>query len=132
MNQSQDDFTSLHIASSSSHQLDEYEAILSGKTTRSGKLAATNQSGKSVCDDETYVPVNFIAPEIYAMIAAWEACELEGHETGDSSTFACARSEDVCDPTRCIANSAPPKRFYLSFWRRITLRMLEHARKSIL
>ncbi len=126
---SQDDFTCLHVASSSSHQLDDYGVILSGKTTRSEKTAVTTRSEKTVCNDETYVPINFIKPEIYAMIAAWEACELKGLETGESAFD--ARSEDVCEPMRCMSNSAPPKRFYRSFWRRITQRMLEHSRKSI-
>ena len=125
-NQTQDDFTCLHIAisnhSSSSHHLVEPDSFFEA-----------NRSEKRPCGDEAYVQVNFISPEVYALIAAWEACQFnpkESEEAAESTLH--AHSESLYEPSRCIPTSAPPKRFYLSFWRSVTRRMLEHTRKSIL
>ena len=128
--QTQDDFDCLHIAiskhSSSTHTLVDHDAVLSGKAAKS------TGSEKSTCNDEAYVPVNFIEPEVYAMIAAWEACELKGRASEASSECSLdARQDAVCEPSRCVSITAPPKRFYRAFWRSTTRRMLEQARKSI-
>ena len=125
-NQTQDDFTCLHIAisnhSSSSHQPVDPDSFFQA-----------SRSEKRPCGDQAYVPVNVIKPEVYALIAAWEACQsdpMESEEAAESTLH--AHSESMYEPSRCIPTSAPPKRFYLSFWRSVTRRMLEHTRKSIL
>jgi hypothetical protein len=126
-NQTQDDFASLHAAINnhiSSHQLVDRESVLpSNKATRHEKCV----------DEETYTPVNFIKAEVYALIAGWEACKSNPEESEEASEFTRdSPSEDLYEPSRHIPSSAPPKRFYRTFWRSVTRRMLEHARKSVI
>ncbi len=105
--QTQNDFAFLHA------KLDELDA----ESGRGDELMKT-------CDVEAYVPVNCIKPEVYAMIAAWEACELsrvkvDDREGGDTI--------DICETWHCSTSSAPPKRYYLTFWRSVTRRILNHC-----
>ena len=125
----QDDFTCLNVAiannSSSSHALGDYEEAI----PRSCK---TNRPEKRPCCDETYVPVNFINNEVYALIAAWEASEFKREESGEAADSALDADRDALyEPLRCRPTIAPPKRFYRTFWKSITRRTLENARKSV-
>jgi hypothetical protein len=129
----QDDFSCLQLTSSthssSPVELVDHEAILSGKSTRS------DNSDKLASNHEAYVPVNFIKPEVYAMIAAWEASALKRKESDAASVPKIkieTRDGDMYEPMRCIPASTPPKRFHRTFWRSITRRVLEHDRKSII
>jgi hypothetical protein len=105
--QTQNDFAFLHA------KLDELDA----ESVRGDELMKT-------CDVEAYAPVNCIKPEVYAMIAAWEACELlprmklVDKESGDTLI-------DICET--CSTSCAPPKRYYLTFWRSVTRRILNHC-----
>ena len=84
------------------------------------------------------------------MIRAWELAEMKRLEeqeapgtlggltvpttvsistTSEASTMS---FHEVFEPMRCIPNRTPPKRFYRTFWRSISWRVLEHERKAVI
>ena len=65
--QTQNDFYSLHAANW--HHAGT-------KTLDDSDLVSSSGDAHMESCDEAYVPVNFIKPEVYAIIAAWEAFEL--------------------------------------------------------
>ncbi len=70
---------------------------------------------------QAYVPVNFIPPEAYALIAAWEA--------SNSTTAGLADHMDIEYASAPVAQDidndlAPPKRFSRTFWRSVSRRIL--------
>jgi hypothetical protein len=102
---------------------------------------AFSRSGSSISeiaammDQDAYVPVNYIGPEAYALLAAAEASaarhaaaaesgvmELDVNSQG--STLQSALDE-MYDPERVLTIMAPPKRFYRTFWLSVSLRLLE-------
>ena len=97
----------------------------------------TKQS--NCCEDDDYVPVNFISDEVRAMIKAWELArqkELELQEASGATIImdghAASQSPEIHEPIRYITDGAPPKRFYRTFWRSIARRVLEHDRKAVI
>ncbi len=87
---------------------------------------------KSDTDTEwkDYVPVNCISDEAYAFLAAYEARMTLRVPVKDDCKSLDTRDLDTLkmyDPERILPNSAPPKRFFRTFWRSITLRMLDLA-----
>ena len=97
--------------------------------------AASYPAGKR-CVDDDYVPVNFIKAEVYAMIAAWEASSMKYSDESASNVMpdvqSCCQDFGIYEPIRCTPNFAPPKRFYRTFWRSITRKMLrQHLKNSI-
>ncbi len=101
----QDDFRSLEIV-----EPVEDAAIL--RDADRDNLTAPKQSRT-----EDYVPTNDIDPEIFALLAAWEAYCLD-HPQSSAST-------PVYEPYRPLSSSDPPKRFYRTFWRGITKRLIK-------
>ncbi len=95
----------------------------------------------SACDEEIYRPVNFIPDEVYELIRNWErayhtqqesAHAVDSMETESSLTGAQA-SESVYEPMRCVpVSEPPPKRFFRTFWRSVTRRIVELEKKSTL
>ena len=94
---------------------------------------------RTCCADDDYVPVNFIPEEVRAMIKAWQLADQKRRELQEASpemsvdvpADSITASQDVFEPMRCIPNAAPPKRFYRTFWRSITRKVLEHDKEII-
>jgi hypothetical protein len=90
-------------------------------------VLTTTQNKKKFSSDP-YVPVNFIPGEVFAFIAAWEEASTSTAPT--SSTFVnqdeslVAVSRSVFEPFRRVNDFAPPKRFYRTFWRSVSKRIL--------
>ncbi len=81
-------------------------------------------------EDEPYTPINFIQPEIYAMIAAWEQDQLSFTVNMHQST-----SNEVgatFEPLRRVESLSAPKRFYRRFWWSTTKQLLKRSRASSL
>ncbi len=77
-------------------------------------------------EDEAYVPVNAIKPEVYAMIAAWEAFEISRMKlSGTEGSVDDTNSRVVCEPLHTMTTNQPPKRYYLTFWRSVTQRIIK-------
>ncbi len=96
---------------------------------------------RTCCVDDDYVPVNFIPEEVRAMIKAWQLSEQKRRELLEASPAMSASNvtaaldaidQDIFEPMRSIPNAAPPKRFYRTFWRSITRKVLEHEREIII
>ena len=104
------------------------------------ELGGSNRSLKSEmvqCDDQddSYVPVNDIKPEVYAMIAAWKSHQLDRqHLEIDASMPDLPAESSVVnfEPDRNCALTGPPKRFYRTFWRSISLRSLQRSRDLLI
>ncbi len=93
-------------------------------------------------DQDVYVPVNYISPEVYALLAAAEASaarhadslgaggmELNMGDHGSTLHMQGALDGD-CDAERVLPSTAPPKRFYRTFWRSTSLRLLNRIRHT--
>jgi hypothetical protein len=75
-----------------------------------------------------YVPVNHISHEAYTWLAAAEARAAHRGVTenlGEPMELVLPSTPSTYEPERILPNSAPPKRFFRTFWRSITLRMLD-------
>jgi hypothetical protein len=76
-----------------------------------------------------YVPENFIKDEVYAILAAFEKDPLQrASVTQENHTMDTAMEEAYVDfePRRLLTDSAPPKRFYRTFWRSAARRLLKY------
>ena len=112
----QDDFDSLFIAGeANSSMLDAMPQVNSA-----------HSDGKIGMEVDNYVPVNLLPEEVRAMIKAWE---LEREKMEVSATDAPAL-EDY-EPLRTCSQTAPPKRFFRTFWRSVTRRLLENDEKAV-
>ena len=125
----QNDFHFLTLAEQSDEQRSDTSLLLSP--------LASNLLTCGVEDD--YVPVNFISEEVLAMIKGWQLGYQKRQELKEASvatsmeiepaSFTAAANHD--EPMRCIPNAAPPKRFYRTFWKGVTRRMVERQKAAI-
>jgi hypothetical protein len=77
-----------------------------------------------------YVPENHISDQTYAFLAAYDAkIALRTHikDDGDTMELVGSSTMNMYEPERISPSSAPPKRFFRTFWRSIALRMLDRA-----
>ena len=95
---------------------------------------------ESACKaDEIYHPVNFFPDEVYELIRNWDLTfrkQLELKQTvismSDMEAFTDSSKSDL-DPMRCASVvHPPPKRFYRTFWRSVTRRILQLEKQSAL
>ena len=77
--------------------------------------------------DDNYVPVNLIPDEVRAMIKAWQ---LQKREKMEVSTIG-APTLEIQEPLRTCSQTAPPKRFFRTFWRSVTRRMLKGDKQAV-
>ena len=95
------------------------------------------KSPKSASIQGLYVPVNYISPEVYALLAAAEASATRRAESGNADADCMMPSgnrqgaspeitmESVYDPRSYAAQGvAPPKKYYRTFWKSISQRLL--------
>ena len=101
----------------------------------SGRSLKIETMDYSQVQEAPYIPVNEIKPEVLAMLAAWESTKLErqqaqkpdsglkvvSHESSDSFDF------ERYVPSRCCCTMEPPKRFYRTFWRSISRRIVQNT-----
>jgi hypothetical protein len=130
----QEDFSALALAVSSfnaySQMLDDdsysFMPVERAGSGDSQKGAMDNEEG------EIYQAVNFIPAEVYELIRTWELSYYKRQEILDSmdtESFPNA-AESVFEPTRCMLGPmAPPKRFYRTFWRALTLRAVQRGKE---
>ena len=84
---------------------------------------------------DSYVPVNYICPEAYALLAAAEASaarhadafnagaiNLDMHDHGSTMQSAL---DGGYEPERVLTRMAPPKRYFRAFWRSVSFRLLK-------
>jgi hypothetical protein len=106
-------------------------------------LITDSQSGSSIPDKDeglhtgAYVPENYLSPEVYALLVAAEATfAIRADESGAADMdidgqgpFLQTQREQIerSSPDYELPNmqAAPPKRFYTTFWRSITLRLMD-------
>ena len=113
----QDDFDSLVIARESDDLMHDTFP----------RVDSTHPEGKIGTKDDNYVPVNHIPEEVRAMIKAWE---LQRREKMEVSATDALELEDY-EPLRTCSQTAPPKRFFRTFWRSVTRRLLENDEKAV-
>ena len=129
----QEDFATLTLGSQS-------EDLVCGTFPH---LTSSSTAKKSHSFDESYVPVNYIPEEVYAMIKTWELKHKDRMAVFDSTSQTGATSSSNApmidnyepidyDPLRTCSQSAPPKRFYRTFWRSAARRMLECEKAAVL
>ena len=82
---------------------------------------------QNVSNDD-YVPVNYICDEALAIISAWEAAYQ-----ANAGCIATDISNAIYEPSRTtgfiVDSSKPPKRFYRTFWRSVTRRLVQLSKK---
>ncbi len=96
------------------------------------EFSGTGEAYMECCEDEAYVPLNTIEPEVYAMIAAWEAFEISRMKLDEAAGDALDTTSIFCRESDRLTPCRPPKRYYLTFWRSVTQRIikLKHSPKS--
>ena len=110
---SQIDFSFLSVPESwhvaQAHDYMDHDTLYDSGSSISRKAAIQEQ--------DVYVPVNYICPEAYALLATfnYQACDSERMDV------------DSCSPASTSTSMAPPKRFFRTFWRSISLRLLDHS-----
>jgi hypothetical protein len=135
----QDDFLFLDLVAGqdANHQLpDLCDAFITAKCA----AGANSMKSKSACGaDEIYRPVNFVPDEAFAFIRSWRPSYFKRqHITQDVGSMEMASVtnsraiERVYEPMRCSKPMPPPKRFHRTLWRSLTLRIVQHAKKSAL
>ncbi len=75
-----------------------------------------------------YVPVNYICPEVYALIAAWESASKQVHSTGTSTPKAVLMKNSLQSP--CSA-AVPPKRFFRTFWKSLSRKLMRRSQSML-
>ena len=125
---------------------EDFETLVLGGPSEDSMLDAfppfTSAAAKSG-GDETYVPVNYIPEEVYAMIKKWQLQQKHRSEVSDTnSQTGAASSSDApiidnyepidYEPLRICPQAGPPKRFYRTFWRSAARRMLECEKAAVL
>ena len=76
---------------------------------------------------EVYGLVHFVTDEVHTSISAWEASNLVTITAVDHMDLEVARSpgsQNILDPTRLLNDVSAPKRFYRTFWRSVSRRIL--------
>ncbi len=133
----QDDFSSLGLASgqdADSQPLDYHHEFKTVERSASG-------DSKSACEaDEIYRPVNFIPEEVYELIRNWELSYLKQQENAHAvdsmeteSLLHPLPNDSLFEPMRSMLDSAhPPKRFFRTFWRSLTRRIVQRKKESAL
>jgi hypothetical protein len=95
----------------------------------------TAMTTAAILDDGEYVPVNYISSELLALLAAAEASAArradamdlgtEEHDDANNDlTMPGSVIDGKYDPVRILQCMAPPKRFYRTFWKLISRRLL--------
>ncbi len=89
---------------------------------------------KKTCVDDAH-QASGINAGVLAMLSAWELCEItqKKFEQAEESATLAIKSNCNCqrEPLRCSPTYAPPKRFYITFWRSIARRMVAQRRSSV-
>ena len=114
----QDNFDSLVIAKESDDSM----------LDRFSPVNPTNSEEKPEIEVDGYVPVNDISEEVMAMIKEWE---LQRYETTEVSSTDAPLLVDY-EPMRTCSKTTPPKRFFLSFWRSVTRRLLKGDKQAVI
>ena len=120
----QDDFVALTVPGQESLELFHDHAHI---------FPCGSSSVKTICEKTSieagYTPVNYIGPEVMALIAHWEAStpnKMSSAKDGMKMTF--NMQESIYDPIKpCDSPSVPPKRFYRTFWRSLTRRYVQSS-----
>ena len=134
----QGDFGSLGLAAGQDtdcqplHDCHEFTAV-------ERRAIADSLKSESTCkSDEVFRPVNFIPDEVYELIRNWELAHRKRQELKqvvesmdmEASTDS-QSSESVLEPMRCVSVvQPPPKRFFRTFWRSVTRRILQLEQRS--
>ena len=146
----QEDFSCLGLAAgqdAENQPLDDYDEF--GTVERADGLATVERAGsgdsmksESACEaDEIYRPVNFIPDEVYELIRNWERTYHTQQESVhvvdsmemESSLTGAQASESVYEPMRCVpVSEPPPKRFFRTFRRSVTRRLVVLEKKGTL
>jgi hypothetical protein len=131
----QDDFHSLALdagQNTDDRPLDDYHEFSVVGCGGSGDLI------KACEQDEIYHPVHFIPDEVIELIRNWEetyrkkqALENAVHSMGTVPFTDFPSTESVLDPIRCVSvPQPPPKRFYRTFWRSVSQRILRFEKAN--
>jgi hypothetical protein len=133
----QDDFSCLQVAACQDARSDDYDGLTSIESAGGGDSLKSVPSCEA---NQIYRPVNFIPDEVYELIRNWEVVYLKQQESiqaidlMDTETSSDSRSsESIFEPMRLVPLSeAPPKRFYRTFWRSVTRRIIQVEKKAAL
>mmetsp|Transcript_4643 Transcript_4643/g.10278 ORF Transcript_4643/g.10278 Transcript_4643/m.10278 type:complete len:159 (-) Transcript_4643:78-554(-) len=138
---SQDDFNCLELAAghdAESQPVDFCDGLKN--IERAGSVESLKF--ESACEvDEIFCPVNFIPDEVYKLIENWELAYMQRQDSipavDSMDTESCRdswSSESIFEPIRCmsVSQAPPPKRFYRTFWRSVTRRIVQLEKQSTL
>ena len=101
----------------------------------SGRSLKIETMDYSQVQEAPYIPVNEIKPEVLAMLVAWESAKLERQQAqkpDSAMQVVPLESSDSFEferyvPSRCCHTTEPPKRFYRTFWRSISRRIVQNT-----
>ena len=93
---------------------------------------------------DAYVPVNYISPEAYAFLAAAEASAARRADALDAGVVLldvthrlptlgselCGWRNPQAGGDNCLSSIVPPKKFYRTFWKSVSLKLLHRAEVS--
>jgi hypothetical protein len=99
--------------------------------------SSSNSDKAEKLTQDAYVPVNYISPEAYAFLIAAEASAAR--RSNEIATAHVGLDLNVIGLTshapsaahgwypHVLSSTAPPKRYYTTFWQSISLRLLEQS-----
>jgi hypothetical protein len=89
---------------------------------------------------ETYIPVNYISPEAYELLAAAEASAARRADAVDAGVIALdvthrfsTLETELCgwrNPgyERNVSSMVPPKKFFRTFWQSMSLKLMHRSK----
>jgi hypothetical protein len=125
----QDDFDSLVLDLSNCHNF-------SSERLEEHSLATVSRTEVSCGGVEKYTPENFIPDSVHELIRTWQESharqlEIEALEIADDmSVEPPAATFDHVGYDEMETEPAPPKKFYRTFWKSATRRLLQAKSKS--
>ncbi len=127
----QGDFRSLGLHDADSQPFDDHHVFATVERAESGD----SMKSQSPCEaDEIYRLVNFFPDEVYELIRNWELTYQIAHTVDSMDTDLILESqisESDLEPMRSVSVSQPPpKRFFRTFWRSVTRRILQLHEQS--
>jgi hypothetical protein len=93
---------------------------------------STKTHEEAIADPDAYVPVNYICPAVYDLLAAEAGLgsEAEDMELDMNGNVLQGALDGRHELARSVPSMAPPKRYFRTFWRSITRRLLHRSTKA--
>ena len=129
----QPEFLSLAVKSNTNeikHTREVHCICAENQSAFTGAFLTSAYEGDEV---STINAVDFIPGEVYALLEAWKSSDIATMSPPDRMDLDAVTqpfSVDIFEPVRRVPVAAPPKRFYRTFWRSASRRILALSERT--